>query len=438
MTPGILNQLPVILGSLFALGCLIAAFANLRRKRLIDDLPTSKTQGVFIGLAEVKGTAESEAPLTSFLAGVRCVHYSWQIEEHWSRTVHETYTDARGHTQTRTRTESGWKRVASGGESAPFYLQDDTGVIRIVPEGATVHGTATVNEACTRESALYFGKGPAQEIANSDHRRRFHETVLPLHAMLYVIGQARERQDVVAAEIAQDKNAPMFLISTRTEKQVSTSYGRWFYFWLALGLAVSAGGAAVYSLLRQPALGAPGPLYIVAAGGFLIALGLGWVWTVYNSLINLHHRVEQSWSQVDVQLKRRHDLIPNLVQIVEGYRVYEREVQELLATLRGQGQVRPSAAADLKAFAPVLRVTVERYPELKANESFLKLQQALVETEQRLALARGYFNETATFYNTRLAIVPDRFVAAMARLHPRLLMGAGDLERAPIQVQLVS
>jgi len=89
----------------------------LRRKRLIDDVPTSKTQGVFIGLAELKGTAESEVPLTSYLAGISCVQYVWQVDEHWSRTVHETYTDAKGHTQTRTRTESGWTKVAGGGES---------------------------------------------------------------------------------------------------------------------------------------------------------------------------------------------------------------------------------------------------------------------------------------------------------------------------------
>jgi hypothetical protein len=86
----------------------------------------------------------------------------------------------------------------------------------------------------------------------------------------------------------------------------------------------------------------------------------------------------------------------------------------------------------------MLRVIIERYPDLKANESFLRLQQALVDAEQRIALARDYFNDVATFYNTRLAIVPDRFVAGLARLHPRTLMSAADFERAPIQVKLAS
>ena len=167
---------------------------------------------------------------------------------------------------------------------------------------------------------------------------------------------------------------------------------------------------------------------------------MGWVWTVYNSLINLHHRLEQGWSQVDVQLKRRHDLIPSLVETVAGYRDYESETQKLITELRGQAEATPPGVAgpDFKGIAPMLRVIIERYPDLKANESFLRLQQALVDGEQRIALARDYFNDVATFYNTRLGIVPDRFVADLARLHPQTLMSAADFERAPIQVKLAS
>ena len=436
MPSGILPLLSVILGSAGALGCLIGAFRALRRKRLIDDLPTSKTQGVFIGLAELKGTAESDMPLTSYLAGVRCVQYTWQIDEHWSRTVHETYTDSKGHTQTRTRTESGWSRIAGDSQSIPFYLKDDTGVIRIVPKGATINSINTFNETCSPNNALYFGKGPEREIANSTHRRRFRETALSLHTMLYVMGQARERQDVVAAEIAHDKNAPMFLISTRTEKQISAGYGRWFWLWLILGLGAAIGGTVAWNILEKLHAGISWQTLAGAGGGFIVALLLGWVWTVYNSLINLHHMVEQGWSQVDVQLKRRHDLIPNLVKTVEGYRTYESETQQVLTELRAQAEA--MAGPDSKGVAPMLRMIIERYPELKASESFLRLQQALVDTEQRIALARDYFNDVVTFYNTRLEIIPDRFVADLARLHPQTLMSAADFERAPIEVKLAS
>jgi len=375
-------------------------------------------------------------PLTSYLAGVRCVQYTWQIDEHWSRTVHETYTDSKGHTQTRTRTESGWSRIAGDSQSIPFYLKDDTGVIRIVPKGATINSINTFNETCSPNNALYFGKGPEREIANSTHRRRFRETALSLHTMLYVMGQARERQDVVAAEIAYDKNAPMFLISTKTEKQISTGYGRWFWFWLILGLGTAIGGTVAWNMLEKLHAGISWQTLAGAAGGFIVALLLGWVWTVYNSLINLHHMVEQGWSQVDVQLKRRHDLIPNLVKTVEGYRTYESETQQVLTELRAQAEA--MAGPDSKGVAPMLRMIIERYPELKASESFLRLQQALVDTEQRIALARDYFNDVVTFYNTRLEIIPDRFVADLARLHPQTLMSAADFERAPIEVKLAS
>jgi hypothetical protein len=436
MSSGVLSSLPVILGGLGALGCLIGAFRALRRKRLIDDVPTSKTQGVFIGLAELKGTAESEMPLTSYLAAIRCVQYVWQIDEHWSRTVHETYTDAKGHIQTRTRTESGWTKVAGGDQSIPFYLKDDTGVIRIVPEGATIHSITVFNETCSPDSDLYYGKGPAHAVSDSTHRRRFHETALPLHTMLYVMGQARERKDVVAPEIAYDKGAPMFVISTRTEKQLVTGYTRWFWGLLILGLAVAVGGTAGWSMLAKANIA--WQALIGAAGGFIAALLLGWVWAVYNSLINLHQMVQQGWSQVDVQLKRRYDLISNLLETVRGYRAYESEVQRLLAEMRMQTQATPPGVAgpDFKGMAPTLNVVIERYPELKANESFLRLQQALVDAEQRIALARDYFNNVATFYNTRLEIIPDRFVAALARLRPRALMTAADFERAPIKIRL--
>jgi hypothetical protein len=77
----------IIIGVILTLACLIAAFRILQKKRLIDDMPTSKTLGVFIGLAELKGTAETDKPLTSYLAGAPCVLFKWKIEEHWSRTV---------------------------------------------------------------------------------------------------------------------------------------------------------------------------------------------------------------------------------------------------------------------------------------------------------------------------------------------------------------
>ncbi len=421
-------------GSILGLACLIAGFWAMQRKRLIDDLPTSKTQGVFVGLVELKGTAESESPLRSYLANVSCVQYSWQIEENWSRVVTETYTDSKGHVQTRTRTESGWTKVADGHDSQPFYLKDDTGVIRVVPDGARLNAVSTYNETLSRDHPFYFGKGPVREIANTTHRRRLQENALPLHSALYVMGQARERQDVVAAEVAFEKNTPMFLISTKTERQISSGYGRWSWFWFVLGLLLVAAGV----LLSSGAQDIPWMMVLIACGAYGLALVLGWIWTVYNSLVTLHHRVEQGWSQVDVQLKRRVDLIPNLVATVAGYSEFEKSTQEAVAQLRQQVEATPPGVAgpDHKGMAPLLRVVKEQYPGLKASSGFLSLQHSLEDTEQRIALARDYYNDIATFYNSRLEVVPERYVAGLARLRPSTLMSASDFERAPVQVKL--
>jgi hypothetical protein len=402
---------------------------------LIDDLPTSKALGVFIGLAELKGTAESESPLTSRLAEIPCVRYDWRCDEHWSRTVTETYHDSQGRTQTRTRHESGWKTVAEGGGSAPFYLRDHTGVIRIVPDGARIEDKEVFDKTVTPSSPLYFGKGPAKEIANSAHRRRFVENAIPLHTGLYVMGQARERQDMVAAEIARDNKAPLFIISTRTEKQVSSGYGIWLGVMLALGLASALGGAIADTVARSQGSPITWLPVILAGLGFILVLGIGFTWTVYNSLVSLRQRTRQAWAQVDVQIKRRNDLIPNLVQIVDSYRRHEREVQLLVADLRGQA-VNPAPDSSARGLTLELRAVAEQYPDLKSSEMFLKLQQSLSETEQRIALARDYYNDIASFYNARLEIVPDRFLAAMTRFKPHPLLTAWDFERAAVPVKL--
>jgi hypothetical protein len=150
------------LGGLLAWLVLFLALRAGRRHRLVADLPTSKTTGVFIGLVELSGTAEAEQPLVSYLAQGRCVYYQWHVDEHWSRTVTETYTDSQGNTQTRTRTESGWTTVARGGEGIDFYPRDDCGVIAIRPEKARVEPMSVFDRTCGRGDDLYYAKGPSR------------------------------------------------------------------------------------------------------------------------------------------------------------------------------------------------------------------------------------------------------------------------------------
>jgi hypothetical protein len=424
----------IMLGLLFLGGSL-----RLRRKRrLIDDLPTAKTQGVFIGLVELKGTAETETPLTAFLSAQRCVHFEYRVEEHWSRTVTETYTDKDGKTQTRTKHESGWTTVAQGGQREDFYLKDDTGVVRVRPEGAKLEPAGFFDVTCNRGEPLYYEKGPAHAVANSDHRRRFIETGIPLHAPLYLVGHARERQDVIAPEIAADKEAPMFLISTRTEEKVRAGLGRGIWILALLGaLAFPAGLAWRHGALHHP-WAETWPQYAGLLAAYVALSALGWVWMAFNSLIGLRNRVRQAWSLVDVQLKRRHDLIPRLVETVAALRTHEASTQIAVAQLRGQMEATPPGVSgpDFSGCAPTLRAVAEAYPNLKTDAAFLALQRQLVETEQRIALARSYFNDIATYLNTRREIIPDRWIAALGGVQPQALLAAEDFERAAVAVKL--
>jgi hypothetical protein len=427
------------IGALLALVCLIAAFRAGRKRRLIDNLPTSKTSGIFIGFVEVKGTAESAQPLTSFLAETACVHYAWTVAEHWSRTVTESYTDSKGQRRTRTRHESGWKQVAGGGETIPFYLQDDCGVVLVQPDGAKMEPATMFEQTCGRDNPLYYAKGPASAVMNSDHRRRFVEVGIPLKTSLYVVGQARERRDIVAPEIAADAGAPLFLISTRTEEQVSRGMKWGARLWAILGFIAAVGFVvwqdAMLNLDPARRIG----IYGAIGGGYLLLGLLVWVWMVFNSLVDLRQRVRAAWSLVDIQLKRRFDLIPNLVNCVKGYRDHETALQAELAALRRQIAATPPGVAgpDHGAVGRQIVAIAERYPELKADTSFLALQKSLADTEQRIALARSYFNDIATHYNTRRETVPEKFVAQLGAMQPQPLMAANDFERAAVKVDLM-
>ncbi len=431
MDPEFALFLTILAGAL-ALVCLWRSHVANRRYRLIDALPTSRTQGVFIGLVELKGTAEGE-PFRSFLTEQACLLYNWSVSEEWRRTVTETYRDSEGRTRTRQRVESGWTTVASGGEARPFYLQDETGAVLIHPEGAEVRPFSLMSETVTPQDPLYYGKGPAGGIMDSTEVRRFVEMGIPLHATVFIVGQAREREDVVAAEVADAPGVPLYLVTSEEEAQVLRRYGRsrdWLGI-LGLVLAVACG----HGFCELQSLVPPWP-HLLAASFYLIGWGGTWVWMLFNSLVDVRNRVRQGWSLIEVQLKRRHDLIPPLVAAVDGLRMHEREVTEAVTELRTQQSATAPGVAgpDYHGAAARLAVLAENYPVLKTSEAFLSLQKSLTETEQRIALARDYFNGIATAYNTRLEIVPDAWFARFFNFTPQPLLEAAGFERAAVPV----
>ena len=122
----------------------------LKKIRIIEDLPTSSIKGVFIGLVEIKGTAETENVILSKLTSTSCVSYVWGISEYWEYEVTENSTDKDGNSTSKTHIKSGWTEIDGGLELQPFYLKDETGVILINPEKAELVMKQTYNYQCSR------------------------------------------------------------------------------------------------------------------------------------------------------------------------------------------------------------------------------------------------------------------------------------------------
>lgn len=139
---------------------------------------------------------------------------------------------------------------------------------------------------------------------------------------------------------------------------------------------------------------------------------------LYNRLVRDRNRVDGAWSDIDVQLQRRHDLIPQLVKAVEQYAEYERATLEAITTLRAEAMraadmaERGKAEEELSSGVSRLLAIAEHYPDLKANENFLALQKELVETEDYLQFARRYYNGSVRQFNTRIETVPNNIVAS--------------------------
>ena len=152
----------------------------------------------------------------------------------------------------------------------------------------------------------------------------------------------------------------------------------------------------------------------------LIVVAVAWVMGMYNGLVGSRNEVKNSWSQIDVQLKRRHDLIPNLVETVKGYMGHERGTLEAVTRARQQavevtGSVEDRAKAE-NALSQTLRslfAVAEAYPDLKANQNFLALQEELTSTENKISFARQYYNDAVLRLNNRIQMFPSSVIAGM-------------------------
>jgi len=162
----------------------------------------------------------------------------------------------------------------------------------------------------------------------------------------------------------------------------------------------------------------------------------------FNRLVSLRNRVDNGWSQIDVQLRRRYDLIPNLVEAVKGYATHERELFERVAEARGRGMDASDVGSRADAENAITRgvrrllAVAEAYPDLKANENFLALQEELTGTESKIAYARQFYNDQVMRLNTLIQSVPSSIVAGAFGFGERAFFDIEDPVRGAVEVEL--
>ncbi|MCX6012129.1 MAG: LemA family protein [Chloroflexi bacterium] len=157
-------------------------------------------------------------------------------------------------------------------------------------------------------------------------------------------------------------------------------------------------------------------LYIII--GVVVILLIAF-WAIYNSLVTLRNQTKNAWAQIDVQLKRRHDLIPNLVETVKGYMTHERDTFEAVTKARNLAQqavgagigTQAKAEGELSSVLTRLLAVAENYPELKANQNFLALQEELSSTENKISFSRQFYNDSILHYNNKIQMFPSNVAA---------------------------
>ncbi len=178
----------------------------------------------------------------------------------------------------------------------------------------------------------------------------------------------------------------------------------------------------------------------IIVGVVVVVLGI-WIAASYNGLVGLRNRVKDQWSQIDVQLKRRFDLIPNLVETVKGYAKHESETLENVMKARNSFMSATTPEAEMEANGELTKAmgrlfaVAESYPDLKANANFIKMQEDLKETEDKIASARQFYNDTVLQYNNKVEMFPSNIIAGLFKFAKEAFFKVEETERENVQVK---
>ena len=356
------------------------AFRLIKVKRMQENLPTSKTMGVVFGLTELKGklVAEDEgACLIGPVSGFACTWYHYEIQEE------------RGSGK-----RSSWHTIHEETQKQPFYCEDDEGKLRVFPSKAEI--------ITKHKSTNHFGK------------KRYIERRLQPGDDLYLLGKAKaDKTTGNSLVLSHDKEAP-YIISNRSEAEVMfikaskamllLSLGTSLLFGVGLWIGGSNGNFSSADFVTASLIA---PLFLTI---FLVVL-------MYNDLIFLRQRCARNWANIDVSLKKRATLIPNLERVVKRYLEHENGLQQALAQLRTErAQVENVNAADAymaheSRVIDKLSLCLEKYPDLEGHQVVTDFNRRLIKLENEIALIRAGFNDSVMNFNTRLQSFPDNLLA---------------------------
>lgn len=408
----------------------VGAWAVDRRRRLYADLPTTPAAAVFAGRNEVVGAAWTAHPTLSHRTSTPSVAWSWLLEEERRHTRTVTSTDSKGNTTSRTETYEQWHKIDSREHQlAELEVVDATGSALVRMTGAKVVVRTFETDVYRRDAEGGF---LSRMVDNRTGRYRETEKGIAVGDRLFVVGEAVLDPHRLVPVLHDD-----VLVSTRTEE----SHRGWLGAGALALLLVGAVATVVATSLTIDPDGPTRPTTILP-GVAVVATGLllSWAATSYNRLRLVAQGVDRAWSLIDVQLRRRHDLIPALAQVVRGHAEHESEllvaVAVAVAVRRTVAVGAARRAADLEAAADEqtadLRQVIalaEAHPELTADESFRSLAAQLADTEDRIAGSRTFYNDSLTLLEDRRQRFPDSLIARRVPLAHRELLGAEHFER---------
>lgn len=386
---------------------------RIRTKRWIENIPTVSTRGVVYGIGEVKGKVavpEGGEALSAPLTGARCSGYQYIVKER------------RGSGK-----NSKWVTLVNDVRFQPFLCSDTDGSLLI-----DAGGSETILKKTTRKS---------------EGRRRYTEHRLEIDAPLYAIGPIIVNPDthdsLVMMEDASFAGKAPFVVSDYAEEEVISRKASSGFLWLNFGMnAFMLAGLGISGMLG----GFGSSSYLAAALAPVAYVLLLLAIILFNDLVFLQKRAEAMWANIDVSLKKRFDLLPQLVEITRVFFDHEKEIQESVAELRsasgGGNPLSPESAESSvqreQGIISRIRALREAYPELKANQNATDLFNRIRDLEDEIALMRNGYNYAVEVYNTRIAKIPEVAIAKAFKFRPRSFFNIADTPQAANAVPVTS